>query len=175
MDRPALPPSRPILLVGLPGAGKSTIAPLLAARLGLPTYDSDLLVEGALGSSAAEIFRDEGEAAFRDEERRVLSALLTGPPAVIAAGGGAWLDSATRTCALALATTIWLDADVETLAARLGEGLDRPLLAGDARGRLAALKASRDPVYALAPIRIDAHPAPSQVVVAILAAMSEQA
>ncbi|MGQ0661499.1 shikimate kinase [Sphingosinicella sp.] len=173
MDRPAPRPSRPILLVGLPGAGKSTIAPLLAARLGLAAHDSDALIEAALGRSIADIFREHGETRFRDEERRMLGELLAGPAAVIAAGGGAWLDAETRASVLGTAATIWLDADLDTLAARLDDGRDRPLLAGDVRGRLAALKVARDPLYALAAIRIDAGQAPERVVAAILAALAE--
>ena len=174
MDRPSPTPSRPILLVGLPGAGKSTIAPLLAAALGVPSHDSDALVVAALGRSIAEIFR-ESEAGFRAEERRVLGELLAGAPSVIAAGGGAWLDAETRALGLARATTVWLDAELDALAPRLGDSHDRPLLGGDAGGRLVALKAARDPLYALAPIRVDAAPPPPQVVGGILAALAEPA
>jgi len=171
MDRPT--PSRPILLVGLPGAGKSTIASLLAKTLGLPSHDSDRLIEAALGRSVADIFREEGEAYFRREERRVLLSLLTGSTAVIAAGGGALLDPDVRALAGGRTTMVWLDAGPDILTARLGEAVDRPLLAGDVRGMLAALKAARDPVYALAPIRIDAAPPRMEIVDAILAALAE--
>lgn len=175
MDRPATPPSRPILLVGLPGAGKSTIAPLLAAALRLPSRDSDDFVEAALGRSVVDIFRNEGEARFRAEESRILAELLAEPPSVIAAGGGAWLDADTRMSALTYATTIWLDADLDTLIERLGNERQRPLLAGNARERLATLKAERDPLYALASLRIDAAQTPPDIVAAILVALAEPA
>lgn len=173
MDRPAPTPSRPILLVGLPGAGKSMIAPLLAAPLGLPSADSDALVEATLGRKIDDIFREDGETHFRAEERRIICELLAGPPTVIASGGGAWLDAETRALALAKATVIWLDTDLDTLAGRLGGARDRPLLVSDPRGGLAALTAARDPLYALAPVRIDATQAPLKIVSAILAALAE--
>lgn len=173
MDCRAPTPDRPILLVGLPGAGKSTLAPLLAKALGLPARDSDALIEQAMGRSIAEIFAGEGESRFRAEERRVLERLLSGPAAVIAAGGGALLDPGLREAAQARATTIWLDADLDTLAARLGDARGRPLLVGDIRARLTALKRTRDPIYATAPIRVDAGLVPEAVVTAILDALAE--
>ena len=164
-------PDRPILLVGLPGAGKSTIAPLLAARLGIPSHDGDAQIEN--GRSIAQIIRDGGEAAFRAEERRVVMALLREPASVIAAGGGAWLCEEIRSLAMERAKTVWLDAGLDTLLGRLGEARDRPLLAGDVRASLAVMKQARDPVYALAPFRVDATGSPSSVVGAILAALAE--
>jgi shikimate kinase len=92
---------------------------------------------------------------------------------VIAAGGGAPLDPDLRAIARKRAIMIWLDADLDTLAQRLGDARDRPLLAGDVRARIAALKAARDPLYALAPIRVDAGPPPAAVVTAILTALAE--
>lgn len=173
MNRPAPTLDRPILLVGLPGAGKSTIAPLLAARLGLPSHDSDALIEARRGRSVTEIIRDNGEARFRAEERGIVAALLGGAASVTAAGGGAWLDAGVRAIASEHAIAIWLDAGLETLIGRLGEALDRPLLTGDVPARLAALKAARDPIYALAAVRVDANRAPATVVELILAALAE--
>lgn len=173
MDRPATPPSRPILLVGLPGAGKSTIAPLLAAALGLPSHDSDALIEAVHGQSLPDLFRAQGEAAFRSEERRVVANLLAGPAAVIATGGGAWLDPEIRAVASERALTLWLDADLETLVRRLGGARGRPLLAGDVRARLAALKAIRDPIYGRAHIHVDATSTPASVVAAIRTSLAE--
>lgn len=166
-------PDRPILLVGLPGAGKSTIAPLLAARLGSPAHDSDALIEAAHGRSVADIIREDGEAAFRAEEGRIVAELLDAGRSVIAAGGGAWLAPEIRALATDRAAVIWLDAPLEALAARLGDARDRPLLAGDVRARLTALRAARDPVYALATVRVDAGRAPALVLAEILAALAE--
>ena len=171
MDEPAPRPTRHILLVGMPGSGKSTIGPLLAARLGLPFHDGDAMIEARLGLSVAEVFARRGEGRFRREEKRLLAELLGGPPAVIAAGGGAFLDPQTRALAAEHAVAIRLDADLQTLERRLRDMKDRPLLAGE--GALAALKAARDPVYALASFSVDASRAPDAVVATIIAALSE--
>lgn len=173
MDDPAPTPKRPILLVGMPGSGKSTIGPLLAARLGLPFRDTDAMIETRLGTSIAQIFEQYGEARFRADEKALMTALLHEPAAVIAGGGGAFLDPGTRAVAISCATTIWLDADLATLSRRLGAATDRPLLAS--ADRLAALKAARDRVYALAAIRVDASPAPDRVAAGIVAALTEPA
>ena len=173
MDEPAPRPTRPILLVGMPGAGKSTIGPLLAARLGLRFNDSDAMIEERLGLGVAEIFTQHGEGRFRSEEKRLLAELIGGPPAVIAAGGGAFPDPQTRALANDRGIVIWLDTDLETLGERLCGTNNRPLLAGE--GALAALKTERDAVYALARVRVDATPPPAQVVVSIIAALVEPA
>ncbi|MGE0180565.1 MAG: shikimate kinase [Sphingomonas sp.] len=173
MDEPAPRPIRPILLVGMPGSGKSTIAPLLAAHLGRPAHDVDALVETRLGMSIARIFARHGERGFRAEEKELIAALLAGPAAVIAAGGGAFLDPETRALVLERGYAIWLDADLVTLTARGLDGATRPLLAEP--GRLAALKASRDPVYALAQVRVDAGQPPDAIVAAIVTALAEPA
>jgi len=173
MDDPAPTPSQPILLVGMPGSGKSTIGPQLAGRLRLPFHDTDAIIEARLEMRIAHIFARFGEGAFRAEEKALVTDLLVETPAVIAAGGGAFLDQETRAFALVRATTIWLDADLATLSGRLGGASDRPLL-GD-EGRLSALKKARDPVYALASIRIDASGSADRVVAAILAALSVSA
>jgi shikimate kinase len=175
MDRRAPTPDRPILLVGLPGAGKSTFAPLLAAELGVPSHDSDTLIEAAHRRSVSEFIREDGEPAFRAEERRVVQELLRRGPSVIAAGGGAWLDAEVRSLTSEQAIAIWLDAPLETLAGRLGDARSRPLLAGDVRGKLATLKAARDPVYALASIRVDVARAPALAVATVIAALTEPA
>ena len=137
------------------GAGKSTLGKRLARRLGLPFADADEEIEAAAGLSIAEIFERYGEAHFRDGERRVLARLIEGPPRVIAAGGGAFMDPETRALMLARCIAVWLDVEVEVLAERVGRRDHRPLLKGqDPLARLRDLAASRNPVYAEAHIRI---------------------
>jgi shikimate kinase len=154
----AAAPSRPeksIALIGMMGAGKSTVGRRLAKRLGLPFVDADDEIEAAAGLSIAEIFERYGEAHFRDGERRVLARLIEGPPRVIAAGGGAFIDPGTRALMLARCTAVWLDVDVETLAARVARRNHRPLLTGrDPLIRLRELAALRNPIYAEAHIAI---------------------
>jgi shikimate kinase len=158
--------SRPIVLIGLMGVGKTTVGRRLAARLGLLFVDADHEIELAAGLSVSEIFDRFGEAHFRDGERRVIARLIDGTAKVIATGGGAFMNEATRALILDKATAVWLDADIDTLAARVSRRDDRPLLRGkDARVVLGELAAVRNPVYALAPIHIrsQAHPHDSTV------------
>lgn len=173
MDEPDPRTSRPILLVGMPGSGKSTIGRLLADRLGLAVHDTDATIAARLGLPIAEIFARHGEPRFRAEEKRELATLLNGAPGVIAAGGGAFIEAGNRMLTLESAHVLWLDADLTTLEKRLDGASNRPLLAE--RGALARLKAERDPVYALAPVRIDSAPPPEAVVAAIMAALAEPA
>ena len=146
-----------LLLVGMMGAGKSTVAHLVAARLGRPHVDIDAEVERAVGASVAEIFSSRGEAAFREEESRVLGAVLAGDvPAVISVGGGAVLDPVLRVAMRDGGTVVWLRARPETLAGRVGGNADRPLLSSAAEGSgesgrraaLARIEAERRGLYA---------------------------
>ena len=118
-----------IWLVGLMGAGKSAVGERLAVRLGLPFADSDAEVERAAGVTVAEFFAQEGEAAFRIRERAAIEA-LAGRPSVVALGGGAIAEPGAATLLADTGTVVWLRARPETLAARIGSGEDRPLLAG---------------------------------------------
>ena len=146
---------RPIVLVGLPGAGKTTVGQRLAKRLRLPFADADAEIETAAGLTVPEIFERFGEAHFRDGERRVIARLIDGPPRVIATGGGAFLTDGTRALILARCTAIWLDGDIALLAERAGRSGRRPLLdRADPIGSLRALAAVRNPVYAEAHIRV---------------------
>jgi shikimate kinase len=146
------PPEKSIALVGLPGAGKTRVGRLLAERLGLAFADSDAEVEAATGLGVAEIFEQRGERLFRALERLAIAALVDGPVQVIATGGGAFVDPATRALLLERCTVVWLDGDPALLAARAG---GRPLLAGgDPEAALARLAATRNPLYAEAHIRI---------------------
>jgi len=124
-----------LLLVGMMGAGKSTVGRLIAARLGRPHVDIDSEVERAAGASVTEIFSTRGEAAFREEESRVLGVVLAGDvPAVISVGGGAVLDPVHRVAMRNSGTVVWLRARPETLAGRVGRNADRPLLSSAAEG-----------------------------------------
>jgi len=151
MPDAAYPSKRSIALVGLMGAGKTSVGRRLARRLALPFADADAEIEAAAGLSIAEIFERFGEAHFRDGERRVIARLIEGPRQVIATGGGAFMNEETRSLILARCTTIWLDGDVETLAARVGRRGHRPLLKDrEPHVLLAALAEARNPLYALA-------------------------
>lgn len=146
---------RPIVLVGLMGAGKSTVGRRLAKRLGLPFVDSDDAIEDAAGYSAAEVYERFGEADFRDGERRLVARLIDGEIRVIATGGGAYVDPRTRKLLNERAITVWLDAPVDILADRTGRRDTRPLLRnGDRKGTLERLSEARGPAYAEAHIRV---------------------
>lgn len=161
---------RHIALVGMPGAGKTTVGRVLAERLGLPFADSDEEVAAAADASVSDIWARDGEAAFRAREEQAIARLLAGPPAVIATGGGAFAQPATRAALQAGATTVWLHADLSTLSRRTAGG-GRPLLAGDRDAALRALWAERRPAYARAALRVGAGPEPGAVADAILAAL----
>lgn len=122
---------RHVLLVGLPGTGKSTVAPAVAAGLAMAWVDLDVVVEGLAGLSVAEVFDQQGEAAFRELELSAFAQVLDGPPTVIAGGGGLLVSAEARTSALRC-TVVWLRAQVSTLVERLGPATERsarPLLA----------------------------------------------
>ena len=152
----ALEPRRSIVLVGLMGAGKTKIGRRLAARLGLPFFDSDEEIESAAGETIEEIFTNRGEAVFRDGERRVIARLLTGPVHVLSTGGGAFMDPGTRRVIASRGVSVWLRADLDVLFARVSRRTNRPLLkTPDPRAVLAELIDRRYPVYAEADITID--------------------
>ncbi len=166
---PSKPPSPPapayadrtIALVGLMGAGKSTVGRRLAEALGRPFYDSDAEIEKAAGLSVADIFALHGEADFRRGEKRVLRRLLDLPPHVLATGGGAFLDPDTRALMKQKAVTVWLNADLETLWRRVQKRDDRPLLRRpDAKAHLTSLALAREPFYAQADLVIHSKDGP---------------
>ncbi len=147
---------RSIVLVGLMGAGKTSIGRRLAARLGLPFRDADAEIELAAGCSIAEIFERYGEQEFRAGERRVINRLLAGEPLVLAAGGGAFMDPATRATIRREAVSVWLRCSLPTLLRRVAGRTHRPLLNdGDPEGVLARLMQVRHPVYAEADVIVD--------------------
>ena len=166
---PASPASRPVVLIGLMGVGKSTVGRRLAARLHLPFVDADREIEAAAGLSIPDIFERFGEDGFRDGERRVITRLIDGSPKVIATGGGAFMNAQTRALILERATAVWLDADIDVLVDRVRRRNDRPLLRDrDPRDVLVALAALRNPVYALAPIHVRSEPTPHDATVDII-------
>ena len=170
----AFAPQRTIVLVGLMGAGKTKIGRRLAARLSLPFFDSDTEIERAAGETIEEIFRNRGEAVFRDGEHRVIARLLSQPIHVLATGGGAFMDPATRTVIARRGVSVWLRADLDVLLARVSRRNNRPLLQErDPRAVLAELIERRHPVYAEADLTIDSgDSAPELTVTRAIAALS---
>lgn len=151
-----LPAGRSIVLVGIMGAGKTSIGRRLASRLGLPFRDADQEIEQAAGCSIAEIFARFGEPAFRDGEKRVIQRLLSGEPVVLAAGGGAFMDPETRATIHARAVSVWLRAPLPVVLRRVAHRTHRPLLnADDHEAVLRRLIAQRYPVYAEADLVVD--------------------
>lgn len=146
---------RSIVLVGLMGAGKTSVGRRLAGKLGLGFVDADQEIEAAAGCTVQEIFDRFGEAGFRDGERRVIARLLDQPPHVLSTGGGAFMDPATRALIRERGLSVWLRADLDILVARTARRDHRPLLrTGDPREILARLMAARYPVYAEADITV---------------------
>jgi len=138
-----------IFLVGMMGAGKTTVGRIVARRLGRPLLDSDAEVERTTGRTVPEIFAEQGEAAFRAEEKRaLLEAAASTSPSVVAVAGGAVLDPDNRRLLRLSGTVVWLRARPATLAGRVRDGAGRPLLGGDPPGVLAALEVERRPLYA---------------------------
>ncbi len=171
------PFNKTIALVGLSGVGKSSVGRRLASALGMPFRDADTEVEAAAGRPIAEIFAQYGEAAFRDGERRVIARLLSEAPHVLATGGGAFMHPETRRLIKEQSISVWLKADIEVLARRVGRKENRPLLTGkDPLSVLTAQAAERYPVYAEADITVETGDTPHQVAVdTILKALSERA
>lgn len=154
---------RPIVLIGMMGVGKSTVGRRLAARLGMPFVDADEEIEKAAGMAISDIFSQFGEEGFRDGERRVIARLLDEGGTVIATGGGAFMNEATRALILDRGIAVWLDADIDILVERVSRREGRPLLAGkDPRTVLTELGAIRNPVYALAPIHVRSGDSPHE-------------
>jgi shikimate kinase len=157
---------RAIVLVGLMGAGKSTVGRRLAARLDLPFKDADAEIEAAAGMSIADIFATHGEPYFREGEHRVIGRLLQEGPCVLATGGGAFMHPETRTWIAQAGISIWLKAELDVLMRRVRKRSNRPLLKNaDPEGSMRQLMAARQPVYALADITIESREIPHDRVV----------
>ena len=171
--------TRPIALIGLMGAGKSTVARVLGERLGVAVADLDGMIEAVEGSSVAELFERAGEAWFRRRESELLAEALRSGVKVVACGGGIVLDPAHRSLLRERCRVVWLEVDAAEALRRMREaggepGRERPLLAGaEPEARLAQLRREREPLYAEAAlVRVPtAGRTPAQVADAVLAAL----
>lgn len=165
---------RSIVLVGMMGAGKSSVGRRLANRLSLPFVDADNEIEAAAGMSIPDIFATHGEASFRSGEQRVIARLLQGGPQVLATGGGAFMNAETRQAIAAHGISIWLKADFDVLMRRIRRRTDRPMLhTDDPAATLKKLIEQRYPVYGLADLTIESREVPhSTVVDEIVAALN---
>jgi shikimate kinase len=158
--------TRSVVLVGMMGAGKSTIGRRLAARLRLPFLDADTEIEQAAGMSIPDIFEVHGEPHFRDGEARVIARLLDNGPGVLATGGGAFLREDTRNRINLQAISIWLKADAEIIMRRVKRRADRPLLqTADPAGTVERLISEREPFYQYADLTIWSRDVPHDKIV----------
>jgi shikimate kinase len=159
--------SRSIVLVGMMGAGKSTVGRRLSARLRLPFLDADSEIELAhAGMTIPEIFAAHGEPYFRDGEARVIARLLDGGPTVLATGGGAYMREETRNRIRDKAVSIWLKADADIIMRRVKRRADRPLLqTADPAATIGRLLGEREPVYQHADITIWSRDVPHEKIV----------
>ena len=165
-----------LVLVGMMGAGKTSVGRRLAGILGVPFRDADVEIESAAGCTINEIFERYGEPAFRSGERKVIARLLTDPPHVLAAGGGAFIDEETRQRIKEHAVSIWLRAPLDLLIQRVLRKDTRPLLRNtDSKATLERLLREREPIYAEADLVIESDEGPHDVVVKrIVAALEER-
>ena len=169
--------NRALVLIGMMGAGKTSIGRRLAQRLRLPFLDADQEIEAAAAMTIPEIFATHGEPAFRDGERRVIQRILSaGVPQVLSTGGGAFLNAATRESVGGSGIAIWLSAEPEVLFSRVKRRSNRPLLnTPDPEGTLRRLLAEREPFYTLADLTVRSRDVAHDVVVnEILAALVER-
>jgi shikimate kinase len=157
---------RMLVLVGMMGAGKSTVGRRLAARLRLPFADADTEIEAAAGMSIPEIFEIHGEPYFRDGEVRVIARLLEGGPAVLATGGGALMREETRRRIKEKGISVWLKADADVILRRVKRRADRPLLqTADPAATIERFIAEREPVYQHADLTIWSRDVPHEKIV----------
>lgn len=164
--RLSVPAPKTIVLVGLMGAGKTSVGRLLAKRLDLEFIDADDEIEQAARCSIEQIFESHGEAEFRDGERRVIARLLTGPTHVLATGGGAFMRKETRDAIRGRGISVWLRADLDLLLRRVSRRKNRPLLRNEnPRQTLEKLIEERYPVYAEADIVVDSGDRPPGTIV----------
>lgn len=153
--------ARPIVLIGMMGAGKTSIGRSLADKASLDYLDSDAEIEAAAGCSVADIFERYGESEFRRMERKVIERLLDGGACVLSLGGGAFIDEETRERVKAKALSIWIKVDREILLDRVTRHGDRPLLkGGDAKEKLWKILDAREPIYAQADLIVECDDSP---------------
>jgi shikimate kinase len=158
--------ARSLVLVGMMGAGKSSVGRRLAARLGVPFIDADAEIEKAAGMTITEIFAAHGEPYFRAGETRVIARLLESGPQVLATGGGAFMNAETRNAIRAKGISVWLRATLEVLSRRIKRRGDRPLLKGaDTAETLRRLLDERDPIYAEADVIVESRDVPHETIV----------
>lgn len=168
--------NRHLILVGLPGAGKSTVGPLVADELGCAFTDLDRRIEVTAGIPVTEIFATRGERAFRELEREAMDTVLAGPPGVVAPGGG-WAAQAGNVAAVASrAVLVYLSLSPEAAARRLAGDATRPLLAGTTNPAetLGRLLEAREPFYRLASLEVDATLEPPALVASSVAAAARR-
>jgi shikimate kinase len=157
---------RSVVLVGMMGAGKSSVGRRLASRLGIPFVDADVEIEKAADMTISEIFSAHGEAYFRAGETRVIARLLEGGPQVLATGGGAFMNADTRAAIRAKGISVWLRATLDVLTRRIKRRGDRPLLKGaDPADTLRRLIEERNPVYAEADLTVESRDVPHETIV----------
>lgn len=157
---------RPIILIGLMGAGKTTIGRRLANRLGVPFRDADHEIEAAANLTVAEIFEQHGESHFRNGEKKVIARLMEDGVQVLATGGGAWMNDETRELVKNEGLSIWLKAEFDILMARVRRRSHRPLLRDpDPEGVMRRLMDERYPVYAEADVMVLSRDAPHDAIV----------
>jgi len=157
--------TRSIVLVGMPGSGKSAVGRRLATRLDLAFVDADEEIERAAGKPIMDIFKDHGEAYFREGERKVIARLLGSGPQVLATGGGALLAGETRDNIRRCGISIWLKAELPVLMRRVLKRNTRPLLEKDPEGVMRQLMEARYPIYATADITVESRDLPHETVV----------
>jgi shikimate kinase len=150
---------RTVVLVGMMGSGKTAVGRALATRLGVPFLDSDAAIEEAAQASIAEIFARDGEPFFRDREAEVIARLLSGPPAILSTGGGAFMAERNRRIIAEKGVALWLNADLDTLWDRVRHKDSRPLLrTSNPRATLAGIFEARVPIYRLADLSVRTEP-----------------
>jgi len=168
--------SRSLVLVGMMGAGKSSIGRRLAARLEIPFVDADAEIERAAGMTISDIFAKHGESSFRSGEARVIARLLDAGPQVLATGGGAFMNAETRVLIGQKGISIWLKADFDILMRRIRRRNDRPLLnTENPADTLQRLIEERYPVYQLADVTVHSRDVPHDTIVdEILSAVAQR-
>ena len=166
-------PNQTVVLVGMMGVGKTTVGRRLAPKLGLPFYDADHEIEKAAGMPVSDLFKEHGEESFRRGEAQVIERLISGPPILLATGGGALTTKATLDLITEKTISVWLKADIDTIMVRATRRNTRPLLQqGDPKETLQKLMLERDPLYRSADVIVESQPGPhSKTVAAIIEAL----